>query len=139
MTTTPPSRSELEREVREVMTQELVYVTDRATLTAAIEAKAANRVHAALVVGAERGTPLGWITARGTARPDRLRPRDARAGRHHGAAGRDRSIRELRSALYALSMPGVSRLLVRRAPDAPIEGVVTAFDFMVKGRLLRGL
>jgi CBS domain-containing protein len=87
------------------------------------------------VVGASNGTPLGWITARGLL----------------GWLGRDRSLisaREaiteqvtavqpnepLRVALYALSLAGTTRLLVRRRPHQPAEGVVTDFDLAVAAR-----
>ena len=39
----------------------------------------------------------------------------------------------LRSAIYALSFPRVTRLLVRRREDTEPEGVVTDYDLTVKG------
>jgi predicted transcriptional regulator len=42
----------------------------------------------------------------------------------------------LRSAIYALSLPGVTRLLVRRRSHDAAEGVITDFDLAVKTRRL---
>lgn len=51
--------------VRKVMSPGVVAISEEAPLEAAYEALIAYRVHALLVVGAERGTPLGWTTAKG--------------------------------------------------------------------------
>jgi CBS domain-containing protein len=126
----------LEREVRDFMTPGCVTISEDATVADAAEALAHHRVHAVLVVGASNGTPLGWVTARGLL----------------GWLGRDRSVvsareaiteqvtaihphERLRTALYALSLGGTTRLLVRRRPHQPAEGVITDFDLAVAARL----
>jgi CBS domain-containing protein len=125
----------LEREVRDFMTPGCVTISEDATVADAAEALARHRVHAVLVVGAKNGTPLGWVTTRGLL----------------GWLGRDRSLvsareaiteqvtaidphERLRVALYALSLAGTTRLLVRRRPHQPAEGVITDFDLAVAGR-----
>jgi CBS domain-containing protein len=125
----------LEREVRDFMTPGCVTISEDASVADAARALARHHVHAVLVVGASNGTPLGWVTARGLL----------------GWLGRDRSLvsaREaiteqvtavqpnepLRVALYALSLAGTTRLLVRRRPHQPAEGVVTDFDLAVAAR-----
>jgi CBS domain-containing protein len=125
----------LEREVRDFMTPGCVTISEDATVADAAEALARHRVHAVLVVGASNGTPLGWVTVRGLL----------------GWLGRDRSLasaREaiteqvtaihphepLRVALYALSLAGTTRLLVRRRPHQLAEGVITDFDLAVAAR-----
>jgi CBS domain-containing protein len=122
----------LEREVSDFMTPGCLTVSDDATVEQAAAALAAHRVHAILVVGATKGTPLGWVTARGLL----------------GWLGRDRSLASAREAItervtaidpdetvrvavYALSTAGTSRLLVRRHPHQLPLGVVTDFDLAV--------
>jgi CBS domain-containing protein len=119
----------LEREVAAVMTPGCVVISDAASVADAAKALAAHRVHAVLVVGARNGTPLGWITHRGLL----------------GWLGRDRTLarateaiteqiraipphESLRTALYALSLSGTTRLLVRSRPNALPEGVLSDFD-----------
>jgi CBS domain-containing protein len=125
----------LDREVRDLMTAGCVAISDDATVAQAADALAAHRVHAVLVVGADNGTPLGWITARGLL----------------GWLGRDRSLASardaiteqiteihpsdpVRTALQALSGAGTTRLLVRRSPHLLPEGVITDFDLAVAAR-----
>jgi len=125
----------LEREVRDFMTPGCVTISEDATVADAAEALARHRVHAVLVVGANRGTPLGWVTARGLL----------------GWLGRDRSLasareaiteqvtaippqERVRVALYALSLAGTTRLVVRRRPHQLPEGVITDFDLAVAAR-----
>jgi CBS domain-containing protein len=119
----------LDREVAEFMTPGCVVISEAATVAAAAKAMATHRVHAVLVVGARNGTPLGWITHRGLL----------------GWIGRDRSLarasdaiteqvraipahESLRTALYALSLSGTTRLLVRSRPNQLPEGVLSDFD-----------
>jgi CBS domain-containing protein len=125
----------LEREVRDFMTPGCVTISEDATVADAADALARHRVHAVLVVGANNGTPLGWVTARGLL----------------GWLGRDRSLisareaiteqvsaihphERLRTALYALSLAGTTRLLVRRKPHQSPEGVITDFDLAIAAR-----
>jgi CBS domain-containing protein len=125
----------LELEVRDFMTPGCVTISEDATVADAAEALARHRVHAVLVVGASNGTPLGWVTARGLL----------------GWLGRDRSLASAREAIteqvtaihpherlqvavYALSLAGTTRLLVRRRPHRLAEGVITDFDLAIAGR-----
>src|SRR5215204_3271528 len=116
----PPlfGESALELEVRDVMTSRVVSVPDDATLQEAIDLMGAYWIHGILVVSSRTGTPLGWITTRGLLGLVGI----------SGAAPVTAAITEeakaieptasLRSAIYALSFPGMTRLLVRRRDDA---------------------
>ena len=126
----------LDREVADLMTPGCVVVSEAASVADAAKAMAAHRVHAVLVLGRRNGTPLGWITHRGLL----------------GWVGRDRSLarateaitepvraipahESVRTALYALSMSGTTRLLVRSRPNQMPEGVLSDFDLaMAAGR-----
>ena len=126
----------LDREVAEVMTPGCVVISQAASVADAAKAMATHRVHAVLVVGSKNGTPLGWVTHRGLL----------------GWIGRDRSLarateaiteqvraipahESLRTALYALSLSGTTRLLVRSRPNQMPEGVLSDFDLaMAAGR-----
>jgi len=122
----------LEREIRDFMTPGCVCVSDDASVEEAAHALTTHRVHAVLVLGAQNGTPLGWVTARGLL----------------GWIGRDRTLasardaiteqvtaihpcEQVRVALYALSTAGTTRLIVRRRPNKLPEGVITDFDLAV--------
>ena len=119
----------LERAVCEYMTPGCNVISEVATVADAAKVIAEQRIHAVLVVGADNGTPLGWITARGLL----------------GWLGRDRSLAPARNAiteqvtavdpqepvrvaLYALSLAGTTHLLVRRKPHKLPLGVLTDFD-----------
>ncbi len=113
------------------MTPGVVSISDDATLGRAVEAIAAHRVHAVLVVGGRTGTPLGWITTRGLlgfVGADLMTPATEAITEQVSAIEPSASVR---SAVYALSLPGVTRLLVRRRPQLAPEGVVTDFDLAV--------
>jgi CBS domain-containing protein len=122
------SNSLLEREVAEFMTPGCVVISEAASVADAARAMAAHRVHAVLVVGARNG----WITHRGLL----------------GWVGRDRSLvrateaiteqvraipahESVRTALYALSLSGTTRLLVRSRPNSLPEGVLSDFDLAI--------
>ena len=114
------------RLVADVMSPGCVSVPANATVSVATAALESHDVHAVLVVDSGTCVPLGWITARG----------QVGGARRHGLAGsaideeiteidRDRSVK---AARYALSLTGVSRLLVRSAGSVAPEGVVTERD-----------
>jgi len=122
----------LERPVCEFMTPGCTVISEAATVADAAKVIHEQRVHAVLVLGADNGTPLGWITARGLL----------------GWLGRDRSLAPardaiteqvtavdpqeiVRTALYALSMSGTTHLLVRRKPHKLPIGVLTDFDLAI--------
>jgi CBS domain-containing protein len=126
----------LDREVAQFMTPGCVVISGTASVADAAKAIAAHRVHAVLVLGGRNGTPLGWVTHRGLL----------------GWIGRDRSLarateaiteqvraipahESVRTALYALSLSGTTRLLVRSKPNQMPEGVLSDFDLaMAAGR-----
>ena len=95
----------------------------------AAETMAAQRVHAVLVVGARNGTPLGWVTHRGLL--SWFGQDAASASVTDAITEQVRAIRPdepIRTALYALSLSGTTRLLVRSKPDRAPEGVLSDFD-----------
>jgi CBS domain-containing protein len=119
----------LDREVVDFMTPGCVVISEVASVADAAKAMAAHNVHAILVVGARNGTPLGWVTHRGLL----------------GWIGRDRTLaraseaiteqvraipahESVRTALYALSLSGTTRLLVRSRPNVMPLGVLSDFD-----------
>ena len=119
----------LEREVAAFMTPGCVVLSQAASVADAAKAMAAHDVHAILIVGSKNGTPLGWVTHRGLL----------------GWVGRDRTLarateaiteqvcaipahESMRTALYALSLSGTTRLLVRSRPNEMPEGVLSDFD-----------
>ena len=126
----------LEREVADFMTPGCVVISEKASVADAARAMAAHQVHAVLVVGARNGTPLGWVTHRGLL---------AWIGRDRTLARCVDAITEqvraipahesMRTALYALSLSGTTRLLVRTRPGQLPEGVLSDFDLaMAAGR-----
>jgi CBS domain-containing protein len=139
MTTSAPAeetpRSGLEVEVREVMTPGVVTIADTATVDDAVDVLAAHWLHAVLVVGSKTGTPLGWVTTRGLlGRVDcdtTMPATDAITERATGISPHA----SVRAAVYAMSLPGVTRLLVRLGPTEPVQGVISDFDLTVKARL----
>jgi CBS domain-containing protein len=122
----------LEREVADFMTPGCVVISEVASVADAAKAMAAHDVHAVLVVGSKNGTPLGWVTHRGML---------AWVGRDRTLARATEAITEqvraipahesVRTALYALSLSGTSRLLVRSRPNEMPEGVLSDFDLAV--------
>jgi CBS domain-containing protein len=126
----------LSHEVGEFMTPGCVVISEAASVADAAKAMAQHRVHAVLVVGAKNGTPLGWVTHRGllgwVARDRRL----ARATEAITEPVRAIPAHEsLRTAVYALSLSGTTRLLVRSRPHELPEGVLSDFDVaMAAGR-----
>ncbi|HEY7455454.1 MAG TPA: CBS domain-containing protein [Thermoleophilaceae bacterium] len=127
----PQSRRDplLDREVADFMTPGCVVISEAASVADAARAMARHRVHAVLVVGAQNGTPLGWITHRGLlgwiGRDRELaRARDAITEQVTAIPAHE----SVRVALYALSTSGTTRLLVRSRPSALPEGVLTDFD-----------
>ena len=119
----------LERPVSEFMTPGCTVISEAASVADAAKVIAEQRVHAVLVLGADNGTPLGWITARGLlgwlGRDRSLAPaRDAITEQVTAVDPQER----VRIALYALSTAGTTHLLVRRKPHKLPLGVLTDFD-----------
>ena len=124
------------REVADIMTPGCVMISEAASVADAARAMAAHRVHGILVVGARNGTPLGWITHRGLLGWIGRERRLARASEAITEEVRAIPAHEsLRAALYALSLAGTTRLLVRSRPNQMPEGVLSDFDLaMTAGR-----
>ena len=122
----------LERSVSDFMTPGCDVISEAATVADAARVIADRRIHAVLVVGAQNGTPLGWVTARGLlgwlGRDRSLAPaRDAITEQVTAVDPQER----VRVALYALSLAGTTRLLVRRKPHKLPLGVITDFDLAI--------
>jgi CBS domain-containing protein len=121
--------------VRDLMTPGVVTIAEDASLTQAFRAIRAHDVHAVLVVGAQHGKPLGWITARGLL---------AWVGRDSGLVHARDAVSEravtiepgagAREALVALSQADTTHLLVSRGRDRPAEGVVSAVNLIALER-----
>ena len=125
----------LDREVCEFMSPGCVTISKDATVAQAAETLAAYRVHAVLVLGAANGTPLGWVTARGLL--DWLHRDRSLASARDAITEQVTAIHPhecVRVALYALSLAGTTRLIVRRKPHKLPEGVITDFDLAVAAR-----
>lgn len=125
----------LERAVCDFMTPGCTVISEAATVADAAKVIAEQRVHAVLVVGADNGTPLGWVTARGLlgwlGRDGSLAAaRDAITEQVTAVDPQER----VRVALYALSLAGTTRLLVRRKPHKLPLGVITDFDLAIAAR-----
>jgi CBS domain-containing protein len=131
----PPGEDLLEREVSDFMTPGCVCISEDATVAQAADALAVHGVHAVLVVGAVNGTPLGWVTARGLLGwldRDRRLQSAREAITEQVTAIQPHA--QVRAALYALSLAGTTRLLVRSKPHQSPEGVITDFDLAVAAR-----
>jgi CBS domain-containing protein len=124
----------LDLDVRHVMSPGVITISDDATVGEAADAMELHRIHAILVVGGRSGTALGWVTTRGLLG---FVGRDARTPVTDAITEQVTGIQpgaSVHSAIYALSLPGVTRLLVRRRPLDAAEGVITDFDLAVKTR-----
>ena len=125
----------LSREVADFMTPGCVVISESASVADAAAVLDRYRVHAVLVLGGRNGTPLGWVTARGllswVGRDRTLAPARDAITEQVRAIGPHQAVRV---ALYALSMSGTTRLLVRRKPNVLPEGVVTEFDLGVAAK-----
>ena len=124
-----------DREARDLMTPGVVTIAADASLDQVTKALQAHHVHAILVVSADDGMPLGWVTARGLL---------SWLSRDRAMATAKDAICEpvtpiepssdARAVLAALSLPNTTRLLVQRRPDAVPEGVITDYDLAVAAR-----
>jgi CBS domain-containing protein len=122
--------------VRDVMTTRVVSVPDDAMLQEAIDLMGAEGIHGILVLGRRTGRPLGWITTRGLLGLlgiDEGTPVTEAITEEAKAIEPTASVR---SAIYALSFPGMTRLLVRRRDEIEPEGVVTDYDLTVRATRL---
>jgi CBS domain-containing protein len=119
----------LDTPVRALMTPGVVTLVEDASVRQAFAALVAHHVHAVLVVGHQRGMPLGWVTARGLlpyldSDDDLLCVRDA-------ISEEPRTIdpaATAREAIVALSSPETSHLLVTPRQSLVPEGVISDLD-----------
>jgi len=127
-----PARTEerLSTRVRDLMRPGVITIAEDAALLQAKRAMARHRVHAVLVVGADTGRPMGWVSDHGLLRwlehdlsaiaarqaitePPRYIDADATA----------------REALEALATPPATHLLVGEPGRSP-QGVVAPLDLV---------
>jgi CBS domain-containing protein len=119
-----------ERLVRDVMTPGVVAIPEDASAAQAARALVAHGVHAVLVVS-DAGAPLGWATAETLRHSRGLEHAHASVGSviTEQVTGIEPDV-ELEVALYALSMSGVTRLVVRAKGSGFPIGVVTDMDLV---------
>jgi CBS domain-containing protein len=115
--------------VREFMRPGVIALSEDASLGQAERAMVRHGVHAILLLGRTSGQPVGWVTARGMLRwlNHDLGLVPARQGITEPAAYVEPSA-TAQEAIAALSKPGVSHLLVARAPGETPQGVVADVD-----------
>lgn len=121
----------LDLPVRALMTPGVVTVVEEASLRQAYRAMVAHRVHAVLVVGAQRGAPLGWVTSRGLL--SHLADADDLVSVRDAISEEPRTIEPAATAheaIVALAQPDTSHLLVTPRGTLSPEGVVSALDLM---------
>lgn len=115
--------------VRDVMRPGVISVPENASLHQVMRAMAAHDVHAVLVVGARRGTPLGWVTAHGL-----LAYVDHHAALTSAAAAITEAARTIKpsasvaDAIQALIEARSGHLVVAGQAGRPPEGVVSELD-----------
>jgi CBS domain-containing protein len=124
------SRS-LEREARALMTPGVTSIPDDASLNQVVRVLREHRIHAVLVVGAESGKPLGWITAKG------LMPwleRDLSFSFARDAIAEPVITVEpsepIGEVIATLAHSSAGRVLVQRHPDSFPEGVISVLDLL---------
>jgi CBS domain-containing protein len=115
--------------VREFMRPGVITLSEDASLGQAERAMVRHGVHAILLIGRTDGQPVGWVTTRGVLRwlnhdlglvPARQGVTEVAAYIEPGATAQE--------AIDALSEPGVTHLLVARAPRESPQGVVADID-----------
>ena len=115
--------------VREFMRPGVIALSEDASLGQAERAMVRHGVHAILLLGRTDGQPAGWVTTRGVLQwlnhdlglvPARQGITEAAVYIEPGATAQE--------AIAALSEPGVTHLLVARAPGETPQGVVADID-----------
>ena len=115
--------------VREFMRPGVIAVSEDASLRQAERAMMRHGVHAILVLGRTTGQPVGWVTTRGM-----LQWLNHDLGLVPASQGVTETPTYIEpsatahEAVKALSGPGVSHLLVSRAPGETPQGVVADVD-----------
>jgi CBS domain-containing protein len=115
--------------VREFMRPGVIAVSEDASLGQAERAMVRHGVHAILLLGGTSGRPVGWVTTRGILQwlNHDLGLVPARQGITESPVYIEPSA-TAQEAVAALSEPGVSHLLVARAPGETPQGVVADID-----------
>jgi CBS domain-containing protein len=115
--------------VREFMRPGVIAVSEDASLGQAERAMVRHGVHAILLLGRKSGRPVGWVTTRGMLQwlnhdlglvPASQGVTEPPVFIEPGATAED--------AVEALTQPGVTHLLVSRAPGETPQGVVADID-----------
>jgi CBS domain-containing protein len=128
-------RAFLQQPVRSIMRAGVVSVPDDASVRSVQRALVGHRLHAVLVVDACTAQPIGWATATGVLEhllgadaslmPAAVAVTDAAESISPSATAEE--------ALRLMLATGCARLLVRRHPGAPAEGVVSEMDVVRLG------
>jgi len=115
--------------VREFMRPGVIAVSEDASLRQAERAMMRHGIHAILLLGRTSGQPVGWVTTRGMLQW---------LNHDLGLVPASQGVTEqpiyiepsatAQEAVTALSAPGVSHLLVARAPGETPQGVVGDVD-----------
>ena len=115
--------------VREFMRPGVIALSEDASLRQAERAMMRHGVHAILLLGRTSGQPVGWVTTRGMLQwlNEDLGLVPARKGVAEPPTFIEPSA-TAQEAVAALSAPGVSHLLVARAPGETPQGVVADVD-----------
>jgi CBS domain-containing protein len=132
---TPEARADdvadrrLHTPVREFMRPGVIAVSEDASLGQVERAMVRHGVHAILLLGRTTGQPVGWVTTRGMLQwlNQDLGLLPARQGVTEPPVYIEPSA-TAEEAVAALSDPGVSHLLVARAPGETPQGVVADID-----------
>ena len=115
--------------VRQFMRPGVISVSDDASLGQVERAMVRHGVHAILLLGQATGRPVGWVTTRGVLRW--LNKDLSLVPASQGVTESPTYIQPsatAQEAVEALSTPGVSHLLVARAPGDTPQGVVADVD-----------
>jgi CBS domain-containing protein len=112
-----------------------VSVPDDASVRSVQRALVGHRVHAVLVVSAHSAEPVGWATATGVLEhmlgtDTALMPAALAVTEPAESISPSATAEE---ALRLMLATGCARLLVRRHPGAPAEGVVSEMDVVRLG------
>ena len=121
----------LDTQVRSIMRAGVISVPEDASVRQVQRALVAHRVHAVLVVSVRAGEPIGWATTRGVLEraledpslvPAALAVSEPVETIAPSATGEE--------ALRRMVETGCARLLVRRHPESPPEGVLSDMDLV---------
>ena len=121
----------LDTHVRAIMRAGVISVPDDASVRQVQRALVGHRVHAVLVVSVATGEPIGWATTRGVLQRSladaALLPAALAVTEPVEAISPSATAEE---ALSRMVETGCARLLVRRSPGAPPEGVLSDMDLV---------